>query len=62
MSNSTTIGLDLAKPVFQVHGTDEDGRPVVRKTPRRGQVHQSGISPNVTATAVRPSHVKPLYS
>jgi len=31
MTNITTIGLDLAKMIFQVHGTDEDGRPVVRK-------------------------------
>ena len=38
MSNITTIGLDLAKSVFQVHGADEDGRPVIRKKLRRGQV------------------------
>jgi transposase len=38
MSNITTIGLDLAKSVFQVHGADDDGRPVVRKKLRRGQV------------------------
>lgn len=34
----TTIGLDLAKSVFQVHGVDEAGRVVVAKTLRRGQV------------------------
>ncbi len=33
-----TIGLDLAKTVFQVHGADGDGLPVVRKKLRRGQV------------------------
>ena len=38
MSNITTIGLDLAKSVFQVHGADEDGRPVLRKKLRRGQI------------------------
>jgi len=38
MTNITTIGLDLAKMVFQVHGADEDGRPVVRKKLRRGQM------------------------
>jgi hypothetical protein len=27
----TTIGLDLAKRVFQVHGVDAAGRVVVRK-------------------------------
>jgi len=26
-----TIGLDLAKHVFQVHGVDADGKVVVRK-------------------------------
>jgi len=34
----TTIGLDLAKSVFQVHGVDAKGGVVVRKTLRRGQV------------------------
>jgi transposase len=38
MTNITTIGLDLAKLIFQVHGADEDGRPVVRKKLRRGQM------------------------
>ncbi len=38
MTNVTTIGLDLAKTVFQVHGADQDGRPVVRKKLRRAQV------------------------
>src|SRR5215472_564982 len=34
----TTIGLDIAKNVFQVHGIDADERVVVRKRLRRGQV------------------------
>jgi transposase len=34
----STIGLDLAKNVFQVHGVDEKGAVVVRKRLRRGQV------------------------
>jgi len=38
MTKITTVGLDLAKSVFQVHGADQDGRPVVRKKLRRGQV------------------------
>ena len=33
-----TIGLDLAKNVFQVHGVDATGRKVVTKQLRRGQV------------------------
>jgi transposase len=38
MSEITTIGLDLAKHVFQVHGTDAQGTTVLRKRLRRGQV------------------------
>src|SRR6201985_3621841 len=34
----TTIGLDLAKRVFQVHGVDAAGRVVVRKSLRRAQM------------------------
>jgi transposase len=34
----TTIGLDIAKNVFQVHGIDSDEKVVVRKQLRRGQV------------------------
>jgi hypothetical protein len=38
MSEITTIGLVLAKHVFQVHGVDEEGTTVLRKRLRRGQV------------------------
>jgi transposase len=38
MSEITTISLDLAKNVFQVHGVDETGTVVVVKRLRRGQV------------------------
>jgi transposase len=34
----TTIGLDLAKSVFQVHGIDHEGQAVLRKKLRRGQM------------------------
>lgn len=34
----TTIGLDLAKNVFQVHGVDERGKVTLRKQLRRDQV------------------------
>jgi len=34
----TTIGFDLAKNVFQVHGIDADEKVVVRKELRRSQV------------------------
>ncbi len=38
MTNITTIGLDLAKSVFQVHCANRDGQPVMRKNLRRAQV------------------------
>ena len=34
----TTIGVDLAKNVFQVHGVDERGKVVLRKQLRREQM------------------------
>jgi transposase len=38
MGEITTIGVDLAKHVFQVHGVDAEGATVLRKQLRRGQV------------------------
>src|SRR5262245_19088057 len=38
MSEITTIGLDLAKHVFQVHGIDAQGTAVLRKQLQRAQV------------------------
>jgi transposase len=37
-ANVTTIGLDLAKHVFQVHGIDREGRVIIRKPLRRKNV------------------------
>jgi len=34
----TTVGIDLAKNIFQVHGVDERGKAVMRKQIRRNQV------------------------
>jgi hypothetical protein len=34
----TTIGLDIAKNVFQIHGIDAAENVIVRKQLRRGQV------------------------
>ena len=38
MSEIITVGLDLAKNVFQVHGADGTGRALLRKKLRRDQV------------------------
>ena len=34
----TTVGIDLAKTVFQVHGVDERGEPVIRRKLNRNKV------------------------
>ncbi len=36
----TTIGLDLAKNLFQVHGVDAEERVLVRRQLRRAQVRE----------------------
>ena len=38
MTTITTIGLDLAKKVFQVHGVDAEGEVVVARKLRRKEV------------------------
>jgi transposase len=38
MSNVMTIGLDIAKSVFQVHGVDAAGEVAVRKKLTRGRL------------------------
>ena len=38
MDNVTTIGLDIAKSVFQVHGVDAVGAVVIRRKLIRGRV------------------------
>ena len=43
----TTVGLDLAKNVFQVHGINADGDVIVRRRLRRTQVREffAGLKP-----------------
>src|SRR5487761_2052525 len=38
MPQVSTIGLDLAKNVFQVHGVDADGKVIIRRQVRRADV------------------------
>jgi transposase len=38
MQSISTIGLDIAKSVFQVHGVDAAGQVVVRRQLRRRHV------------------------
>ena len=37
----TTVGLDIAKNLFQVHGADAQGRPVLKRKLARGKVLES---------------------
>jgi len=43
----TTIGLDLAKNIFQVHGVDSEGHVVIARRLRRSQMHSffAGLRP-----------------
>ena len=34
----TTIGIDLAKEVFQIHGVDEHGKVALRKQLKRSEM------------------------
>ena len=47
MQSISTIGLDIAKSVFQVHGVDAASQVVVRRQLRRGP--RPGISPKAAA-------------
>ena len=38
MQAVTTIGLDIAKSVFQVHGIDAEGQVIIRRQLRRRYV------------------------
>jgi len=38
MQTATTIGLDIAKSVFQVHGVDMDGNVIFRRQIKRRHV------------------------
>ena len=38
MQAVTTIGLDIAKTVFQVHGVDGEGQVIIRRQLRRRYV------------------------
>jgi len=38
MQTITTIGLDIAKSVFQVHGVDAEGKVIIRRQLKRRYV------------------------
>ena len=59
MNKISTIGLDLAKNVFQVHGIDGDGRVVVTRQLRRAG---SGVFRQVEPVPCGPGGVRDLAS
>lgn len=44
MKEIATIGIDLAKNVFQIHGVDMQGRTVLRKTVTRGKLLETLVN------------------
>jgi len=36
--NITTLGIDIAKSIFQLHGTNEQGKVALKKRLRRSQL------------------------
>ena len=53
MVEIATVGLDLAKSWFQVHGADAQGRPVLRKKLARGKLlaYSEGRRPVIPSQA-----------
>src|SRR6266571_2555424 len=49
MEKVTTLGIDLAKSVFSLHGVDEKGQVMLRRTVRRDQLVKvvAGIAPGL---------------
>ena len=47
MGEASTIGIDIAKSVFQIHGVDADGTVVIRKLVGRAKVLElfAGLPP-----------------
>ena len=57
MGEVSTIGLDIAKSVFQVHGVDDAGAVVIRKRISRAKVLEffGGLSPCLVGIEACPS-------
>lgn len=59
MGEVVTIGLDIAKSVFQIHGVDGDGAVVIRKRVSRGKVLEffADLSPCLVALKPAQQHI-----
>ena len=62
----TTVGIDLAKNVFQVHGIDEHGKAVLKKQLRRDQMAAFFVNLPLTLplfrVALNPRFTRPFYA
>ena len=56
MQTITTIGLDIAKSVFQVHGIDAEGKVIVRRQLKRRYVLAFFRGCRRVLSALRPAH------
>ena len=61
MEQITTIGLDLAKQVFQVHAADADGVPIFNRKLRRAKCCGSSRRSSWSASP-RPNNRPPSMS
>ena len=59
MGEVSTIGLDIAKSIFQVHGVDVDGAVVIRKRVRRAKVSEffSALPPCLVGIEAFRAHI-----
>jgi len=48
MQAVTTIGLDIAKSVFQVHGIDAASNVIIRRKLKGGHAATAGFDPKLT--------------
>jgi transposase len=54
MQTITTIGLDIAKSVFQVHGVDAAGQLVIRRQRPCRQTNVMSKRPNALTSSIVP--------
>jgi hypothetical protein len=52
MEQATTIGLDIAKHVFQVHGADGAGHVVERQSGWEGALPRQKCSPTLSCCLI----------
>jgi len=58
MKSITTIGLDIAKQVFQVHEADKASRVVLRQKLRRNEVCAPFLSWSGVSQASKPADLR----